>query len=112
MDCLPGSSVHAVLQARILEWVAISSSRRSSQLRDQTHFSCIGRQILTLEPPGKPIREGKKKEKIYIVLLKELCRILKTVAELQTHLTDSSLHSSPYLKHGGRRGRLSNRQQG
>ena len=41
MDCsLPGSSVHAVLQARILEWVALSSSRGSSQLRDQTPDSC------------------------------------------------------------------------
>ena len=47
MDCsLPGSSVHGIFQARILEWVAISSSRGSSQLRDQTHVSCIGRQIL------------------------------------------------------------------
>ena len=35
MDCsLPGSSVPGILQERILEWVAISSSRRSSQLRD------------------------------------------------------------------------------
>ena len=33
---LPGSSVHGILQARILEWVAISFSRGSSQLRDQT----------------------------------------------------------------------------
>ena len=33
---LPGSSVHGILQARILEWVAISSSRGSSQPRDQT----------------------------------------------------------------------------
>ena len=31
---LPGSSVHGILQARILEWVAILSSRESSQLRD------------------------------------------------------------------------------
>ena len=53
-----------------------------------------------------------EKRKICAVFLKEVCRILKTVAELQTHLTDSSLHSSPYLKHGGRRGWLSNRQQG
>ena len=37
----PGSSVHGILQARILEWVAISSSSGSSQLRDQTHVSCI-----------------------------------------------------------------------
>ena len=37
MDCSPpGSSVHGILQARILEWVAISFFRESSQLRDQT----------------------------------------------------------------------------
>ena len=37
MDCsLPGSSLHGILQARVLEWVAISFSRGSSQLRDQT----------------------------------------------------------------------------
>ena len=44
MDCsLPGSSVHGIFQARILEWVAMPSSRRSSRLRDQTHVSCISR---------------------------------------------------------------------
>ena len=37
MDCsLPGSSVHGMLKARILEWVAISSSRRPTQPREQT----------------------------------------------------------------------------
>ena len=45
MDCSPpGSSVHGILQARILEWVAISYSSGSSQLKDQTcisYFSCI-----------------------------------------------------------------------
>ena len=50
MDCgPPGSSVHGILQARILEWVAISFSRGSSQPRDQTRvscISCIGRRIL------------------------------------------------------------------
>ena len=50
MDCsLLGSSVHEILQARILEWVAISFSKGSSQLRDETHVSdvsCIGRQVL------------------------------------------------------------------
>ena len=50
-DCsLPGSSVHGILQARKVEWVAISSSSRgSSQPRDQTCISwvsCIGRRIL------------------------------------------------------------------
>ena len=42
----PGSSIHRISQARILEWVSISFSSRSSQPRDQTHISCIGRQIL------------------------------------------------------------------
>ena len=36
----PGSSVHGIFQARILDQVAISSSRGSSQPRDQTHVSC------------------------------------------------------------------------
>ena len=40
MDCsLPGSSVHGILQARILEWVAMPSSRESSQPRDGTSIS-------------------------------------------------------------------------
>ena len=37
----PDFSVHGILQARILEWVAIPFSRGSSQLRDQTRVSCI-----------------------------------------------------------------------
>ena len=49
MDCSPpGSSVCGISQARLLEWVVISSSRRSSQPRDRTRVSCIGRQILYL----------------------------------------------------------------
>ena len=52
MNCnLPGSSVHGILQARILEWVAISFSRGPSQPRDQTpisHISGIDRWILYL----------------------------------------------------------------
>ena len=36
----PGSSVHGILQVRILEWVAIPSSRGSSQPRDRTQVSC------------------------------------------------------------------------
>ena len=47
LDCTPpGSSVHGISQARILEWVAIFFSRGSFQTRDQTHVSCVGRQIL------------------------------------------------------------------
>ena len=56
MDCSPpASSVHGILQARILEWVAISFSRGSSQSRDQNSVSGIGRQIFFMtEPPGEP----------------------------------------------------------
>ena len=47
MDCSPPvSSIHGIFQARILEWVAMPFSRASSQPRDQTCISCIGRQIL------------------------------------------------------------------
>ena len=47
MDCsLPGSSVHGISQARILEWVAMSFSGGSSQLRDWIPVSYISRQIL------------------------------------------------------------------
>ena len=47
MDCSPpGSFVHGILQARILEWVAISFSRGYSWPRDQTWVSCIGMWVL------------------------------------------------------------------
>ena len=53
---LPGSSVHGMLQARILEWVAMPSSRGASQPKDQTQVFCIGRQILyCLSHQGRPV---------------------------------------------------------
>ena len=51
---LPGSTIHGISQARILEWVAISFFRESSQARDQTHVSCIAGRFFTTEPPRKP----------------------------------------------------------
>ena len=45
----PGSSVRGIFQARVLEWVAVPSSRGSSQPRDLTgisYVSCIGRWVL------------------------------------------------------------------
>ena len=44
----PGSSVHGILQARILEWVAMPSSRGSSQPRDQTQVSCTAGRFFTI----------------------------------------------------------------
>ena len=50
-----GSSVHGISQARILDWVAISCSSGSAQLRDQTCISCIDRWILSpLRQQGSP----------------------------------------------------------
>ena len=52
MDCSPlGSSAHGILQARIMEWVAITFSRESSQPRD----SALPADSLSSEPQGKPI---------------------------------------------------------
>ena len=49
MDCSPpGSTVHGILQARILEWLAISFSWGSSQPRDQTHVSCLAGRCFNL----------------------------------------------------------------
>ena len=54
MDCSPpGSSVHVILQARILESVAIPFSRGSSQLRDQTQVSRTVGRFFTIWEPGK-----------------------------------------------------------
>ena len=55
MNCSPpGSLVHGIFQARMLEWVTIPFSSGSSQPRDQTQVSCIAGKFLTTESPGKP----------------------------------------------------------
>ena len=57
MDCSPpGSSVHGILQARILEWVAISFPRGSSQQRDQTWVSWIAGRFFTIWATGEASR--------------------------------------------------------
>ena len=67
MVCSPPSSCHGILQARIVEWVAILFSRGSSRFRDQTHVSNSGikprspalqADSLPSEPPGKPKKTG------------------------------------------------------
>ena len=58
MDCSsPDSSVHGISQARILEWIAMPFSRRSSRPRNWTgicRVSCLAGGFFTAEPPGKP----------------------------------------------------------
>ena len=80
---LPGSSVHGILQARILEWAAVSFSRGSSRPRDGAQADA-----LPPEPAGKPqVREGErnvdkilevlttneKPDKFYSISIKKFC---------------------------------------
>ena len=118
VDCNPpGSSVHRIFQTRILEWVAISSSRGSSWPRDQNWASCFGRRILyrlsqggTVEvgslntgPPGKSLAWlGLIGLQVVV-----MCRGLRTSDEAQ----------SPHLAHQNQKGqstclRTCNRQWG
>ena len=55
-DCSPpGSSAQGIFQARILEWIAISSSRGSSPPRDRTRISYIAGEFFTIEPSTKSL---------------------------------------------------------
>ena len=52
---LPGSSVHGILQAKILKWLAIPFSRGSSRPRHWIQFSCIAGRFFTVWATGKPL---------------------------------------------------------
>ena len=64
--CPPGSSVHGISQARILEWLAISYFRGSFQPRDQTQVSCIAGRFFTIQVT----RESSKVIILIIALLR------------------------------------------
>ena len=79
MDCSPpGSSVHEIFQARILEWVAVSLSRRSSQPRNQTWISCTA---------GIPFT-------IYLLVNRCLSRVLQ---EVQSVNQAASISQTPSI---------------
>ena len=89
-------SVHGISQVGILEWVAISLSRRCSQPRDQTHISCIAGRFFTTEPPGKPIQYDLirfKKNPLSILVHSQLFLALHT-AGLQQASIELNHHSS------------------
>ena len=70
MDCCPpGSSIHGILQARILEWIACLFARGSSQSRDQTQVSChllrISSDSSPSEPPVNPYYSCRGGEKFF-----------------------------------------------
>ena len=57
MDCShPGFSIHGILQARILEWIAIPFSRRTSQSRGRTLVSCITGRFFIVCTSGNPLK--------------------------------------------------------
>ena len=70
MDCsLPGFSVHGILQARVLEWVAISFSRASSQTRDRTRVSHIAGKCFNLWATKEAPNNSKPPPQIWSCLL-------------------------------------------
>ena len=77
MDCSsPDSSVHGILQARILEWVTMPSFRGSSRSRDQTKISCvfcIPGGIFTTEPLQAPILGARLKFVFYLCFYLCMC---------------------------------------
>ena len=101
MDCSPpGSSVHVILQARILEWVAISFSRRSSWPRDQICISCSAGRFFTPEPPERPHFMGTTSLMLTVTTRNRYCHLCSAEdnrTEALTwiiHLLCTSLHSN------------------
>ena len=66
--CWPGSSVHGILQARILEWVAIPFSRGFSWPRDWTQVSCIAGRFFTVWAIREAQNNGHKSNKRNCIL--------------------------------------------
>ena len=79
----PGSFVHGISQARILEWVDVSSSRGSSQPRDWTHVSCIAGTFFTTKPPGKHTPSSRMIQ----------MRVIPWGAHVQSHIQSGQLPS-------------------
>ena len=72
-----------VLQACILEGIAMPSSRGSSQTRDQTHVSCIAGEFFTTEPPG--FHEPSERRQI-LVIKNVIANLSKTVKLLGIYI--------------------------
>ena len=80
MDCSPpGSSVHEILQARILEWVAMPSSRGSSQPRARTQVLEQGKRKAAVNdevPPSSPVFCDNK-EILFLLIFKDIAKGFK-----------------------------------
>ena len=95
MDCSPpGSSVHEIFQARILQWVAISFSRGSSQPRDRTQVSCAA---------GRCFTDRAAREAPYSLLIRDLVRLgvhCLCLLVLNTYQKKKKLEKEPKTIHG------------
>ena len=98
MDCsLPGFSVRRILQARILEWVAIPFSRASSHPRDWAWISCIAcRFFLLSEPPGKPTWPSNPTTRSIPSAYVHACSVIQSCLTLCDPIDYSSSGSSVY----------------
>ena len=92
MDCSPlVSSVRGILQARILEWVAVSCSMVSSQPRDQTWVSCIAGRFFTICATREaPLKNGS--------ILIQGPRILLLTLDHESHLLEERWHVNEGLR--------------
>ena len=98
---LPGSSVHGILWARILEWVAIFFSRGSSKPRDWTQVSCIAGKFFTISHQGNYIQNTKKTIRDWKELQVQLGQILDKMQKdrkAQLPFLKSWVHAS-YMQH-------------
>ena len=84
VDCsLPGSSIHGIFQARVLEWVAISFSRGSSQPRDQSRVFCIAGRRFTVWATRASATSGEFRGQRSLVAYSPWgCKELDTVEQL------------------------------
>ena len=85
MDCIPlGSSIHGIFQARVLEWVAISFSRGSSQPRDWTWVSCIAGRFFTV---------WATREALYLLMSCIICKYTEKAFNKTQYLWENFLKS-------------------
>ena len=103
MDCsLPGSSLHGIPQARVLEWVAISFSRGYSQLRDRTLVSRIAGRRFNLWATRE--RQCQRILKLpHIALISHASKVILKI--LQARLQQYGNHELPDVQAGFRKGR-------
>ena len=80
-------TVHGILQARKLEWVAFPFSRGSSQSRDWTQISHMQADSLSVEPQGKPLENSKDCTRKLVELINELSKIAGHKINVQKSVT-------------------------